>query len=154
MSKPKVYVAGPWVFRHDAKEHAIYLRALVSNYGFEALLPIDNEGTSARQIKRQNEQLIHKCDYVVADCTPFRGVSMDVGTAFELGFAWASGKAVFMWSSDKRLYEERVVPDGMLVESFGLGENLMIAGIHTEMPIHPTIELALYQAREWDDAQG
>lgn len=153
MGKRKVYVAGPWVFRPDAKQHAEELRKIAAKYGFEALIPIDSECTSATKIKYANEAMIEAADYVVADITPFRGVSADVGTAFELGFAWACRKAVFMWSADQTKYEERVTPDGMMIESFGLQDNLMLTAGYGVV-VHPNIEAAMHAVREWDDMDG
>lgn len=143
----KVYIAGPWVFRLDAKEHADYLRKLAKEHGFIPLIPIDNECTTASQIKAANETMIMECDCIIADLTPFRGPSADVGTAFEVGFAWAMNKTVIQWSADERNYEERVTPDGMMIESFGLKENLMLAG--NLGTIHSSIEEAFVHARSW-----
>lgn len=143
----KVYIAGPWVFRPDAKEHAEYLRALAKGHGFTPLIPIDNECSTASQIKVANETMIEQCDCIIADLTPFRGPSADVGTAFELGYAWAMNKLVVMWSADQRNYEERVKPDGMTVESFGLKDNLMLTGWMTN--VHSSINEAFQEARKW-----
>ena len=46
----------------------------------------------ARRISRANEGLMRSCDALVANLTPFRGVSMDSGTAFEVGFMQALGR--------------------------------------------------------------
>lgn len=144
----KVYIAGPWVFRPDAKEHAETLRQIAVDHGFIPLIPIDNEGTTAHQIKVANETMIMECDCIIADITPFRGVSADVGTAFELGFAWAMNKAVVMWSSDERNYEDRVEPDGLMIESFGLKDNLMLTGAWMTN-VKGSIEDAFVHARLW-----
>jgi nucleoside 2-deoxyribosyltransferase len=36
--------------------------------------------------------MMQQCDLAIAQLTPFRGVSMDVGTAVELGYMHARGK--------------------------------------------------------------
>lgn len=145
----KVYVAGPWVFRPDAKEHAEHLRQLLLDAGFEALIPIDNECTTASKIKIGNQAMIDLCDYIIADLTPFRGPSADVGTAFELGYAWAAGKAVFIWSARRSEYKDRVTPDGMAVEDFGLADNLMLmAGLR----LNQSFEIAIELMQIWDNA--
>lgn len=143
----KVYVAGPWVFRPDAKEHAEHLRQLLLDAGFQALIPIDNECDNAIQIKICNITMIEMCDYIIADVSPFRGPSADVGTVFEIGFGFALNKPVFQWSTDKSEYKTRVVPDGMHVEDFGLCDNLMVAA---SMPIRDTFEAAIKSAQRWD----
>ena len=77
---------------------------------------------------------------------------MDPGTAWEIGFAIARGLPVFAWSLDLRPYAERVGPgrpgrrggadaDGLLIEDFGLVENLMIA--ESVRAIDATFEAAL-----------
>lgn len=127
----KVYVAGPWVFRPDAKEHAEYLRETLRNAGYTALLPLDNDIAhpnkyiASYMIATANRDMIDKCDYVIADITPFRGPSADVGTAYEIGYADAKRKPVFLWSLDVSDYKSRVVPDGMHIEDFGRCDNLM-----------------------------
>lgn len=126
----KVYVAGPCVFRHDAKEYFSEVRNKLNQAGFEALIPIDNESTDHLDIKVSNQDMLIQCDYVIANISPFRGASCDAGTAYEIGFAEALGKVVFMWSEDQREYKKRVYDmdcvNDMIVENFGLKENLMI----------------------------
>jgi nucleoside 2-deoxyribosyltransferase len=75
------------------------------------------------------------CDLIVANMTPFRGPSMDVGTAFELGYMAAQGKPIFAYTNDDRLYSDRVTkikPDldanGMSIELFQMHDNLMLEG--------------------------
>lgn len=149
----KVYIAGPWVFRPDAKEHAEHLRKLVHDAGFEALIPIDNEVTSGHpkvasyMIKNGNRDMLRACDFVIADISPFRGPSADVGTAFEIGFAEALYKYVFVWSADQSEYKTRVVPDGMHVEDFERCDNLMITAGQS---IHDSFEHALAALIDWE----
>lgn len=129
----KVYVAGPWVFFPDAKQLAEDVRTHLYNLGFQALIPSDNESDDPVVIKVLNMSMIAAADYVIADITPFRGVSLDPGTAFELGYATGYGKALALHSGSRTEYKERVFPDGMAVEDFGLCENLMIAAGITEI---------------------
>ena len=51
---------------------------------------------------------MERCDVLIADMTPFRGPSMDVGTAFEMGFAKACRMPVFGYSNVLGPYNERV----------------------------------------------
>lgn len=144
MRRPAVYLAGPEVFFPDVEAVAARLKALCAAHGLDGLFPTDAErptgdGVSlAHAIYRGNVALIDRSDAVVADISPFRGAGMDPGTAWEIGYAVARGLPVFAWSHDLRPYAERVGPagrgergpvdaDGLLVEDFGLVENLMIA---------------------------
>ena len=47
-------------------------------------------------------------DLVIANMTPFRGPSMDVGTAVELGYSFARGLPVFGYTNIVDDYEARV----------------------------------------------
>lgn len=151
----KVYLAGPEVFLADAAAIAEQKKALCARYGLEGLAPLDEEaageaveggadpGGQAAAIYDKNIALIRRCDLVIANLTPFRGCGMDPGTAFELGFACALGLPVFGYANVPELQAERVADagpvwprqgtpgvredaDGMMVEDFGLFENLMI----------------------------
>ncbi|MCW0233003.1 MAG: nucleoside 2-deoxyribosyltransferase [Ferrovibrio sp.] len=136
----KLYLAGPDVFAPDAAMRFDAMRAACRAAGFEPLTPVDNalpadlEGAAlADVIKQVNVGLIRCCDAVVANISPFRGPNMDPGTAWEIGFAEALGKPVFLWSETAALLAVRTPgdgnadPDGWMVENFGLAENLMIA---------------------------
>ena len=91
---------------------------------------------------------------LIADMTPFRGQSMDVGTAFETGFAKARGLAVFSYSDVLGPYNGRVPvgrPDGdlpprdakgLLIEAFGLQDNLMVALCCDDGMTHPGLAAA------------
>ncbi len=143
---PKIYLAGPDVFRQDAMEHGEELKKKCALAGFEGLYPTDGNideglkgGARAEAIYTANIGLIQDADLVVANISPFRGPGMDPGTAFEIGFALALQKPVIGYASKLGNYKDRVphhvdpennvciADDGMTVEDFGLGENLMIA---------------------------
>jgi nucleoside 2-deoxyribosyltransferase len=132
----RVYLAGPDVFRKDAKRHAESIKALCSAYGLTGVFPLDVElnlpanmpgPTQALNIFNANVGLINSCHGVLANVTPFRGPSADVGTAWEMGFAYALGLPVEAYTTDMQTYAERVAPDEYEVEHFGLEENLMLA---------------------------
>jgi nucleoside 2-deoxyribosyltransferase len=103
----RVYLAGPEVFLCNAKESGEHKKALCKKYGFEGVYPIDveinAEGKSPRElglcISDVNEGLIKSCELVIANITPFRGPSADVGTVYEMGFAHALGKRVFAYTN-------------------------------------------------------
>lgn len=139
----KLYLAGPDVFRPDALAWAEEARALCASFGHQALIPLDNEETTAQGIYRANLELIHAADGVVANLNPFRGLEPDSGTCVEVGIALALGKPVIGYLEDVRPLAERVAEaqgsalgtcngrptdrDGLHVENFGLPLNLMLA---------------------------
>jgi nucleoside 2-deoxyribosyltransferase len=142
----RVYLAGPDVFLPDPLARAAMLKALCARYGLIGVSPLDPYLPApddwaglpdALRIARQNEAHIASCDALVANLTPFRGPSADVGTVFELGFMRALGRPVFGWSNDASHYADRTraflgpVGDGMEIESFDLADNLMIEGAIT-----------------------
>ncbi|TCK28196.1 nucleoside 2-deoxyribosyltransferase [Ancylobacter aquaticus] len=126
----RLYLAGPEVFRPDAAQEGARLQALCAAAGAEGLFPLHAEEAD---IRRACLEMIDAADAVVANITPFRGTHMDPGTAFEIGYAEARGKPVFLWSADRRPLTERHPPvaegrdgEGHLVEDWGKPENLMI----------------------------
>lgn len=153
MSVTRIYLAGPEVFLSNAKEIGEQKKALCKEYGFEGIFPLDVEvdvnSKTLRQIglciSEVNERLIKSCDIVIANITPFRGPSADVGTAYEMGFAHGLGKKVFAYTNIAASFTQRTVEalnhqikrcaDGKLRDSFGmfieeveLTDNLMIDG--------------------------
>jgi nucleoside 2-deoxyribosyltransferase len=134
----KVYLAGPGVFRQDAKEHGKRLKVTCSERGFIGLYPLDNKISQkfstkaglAKAIFDANIKLIHECDFVIANLTPFRGPSADAGTIWECGYAKGLGKIVLGYTTDDLCYNSKVLNklphDGMMIEDFSLRDNLMI----------------------------
>ena len=140
-----IYLAGPDVFFPDAVALGQAKKDICARHGFTGHYPFDNEidiaptPTCGFEISRLNEDLIIRCDVVVANLSPFRGVSADPGTVFEIGFAAGLGKKVHGYSWDARPYRDRVFSadlhaegdrDGRRnhIENFGLADNLMIEG--------------------------
>jgi nucleoside 2-deoxyribosyltransferase len=89
--------------------------------------------------------LIKSCHVVVANLTPFRGPSCDVGTAYEIGFAHALGKIVFAYTNVTDSFAARTFKilggkatrsrdgrlrdcNGMFIEENDLTDNLMLDG--------------------------
>lgn len=160
--KPTVYLAGPDVFLSDPLAQAEAKKAVLAEYGLEGQFPLDNQlseadlarhdGQIGMAISDANETLMRNCETVIANMTPYHGrISMDVGTAFEMGFMRASGKPVFGYTNDPRTFADRVVEeryggqtvqdtmangqtiirgasDKLGIEDFGLNENLMMQG--------------------------
>ncbi len=85
-----------------------------------------------------------RCDTVIANLTPFRGPSAYAGTIYEIGFARGIGLKIFGYATVATPLLDRTPtaigggrqgpdgawrdPDGLLVEPFGLFDNLMIEG--------------------------
>lgn len=136
-----IYLAGPDVFWPNATElgHAKKQRCL--EFGFQGHFPLDTElditamepFAAGMAIYRANIELMDQCDLIIANMTPFRGPSMDVGTAFEMGYMTAQNKPVWGYSLDGRIYSDRVEgdtvdADGFTIESFAMADNLMMIG--------------------------
>lgn len=152
----RIYLAGPDVFFANAAALGEHKKILCTKYGFIGLFPLDGEvaaQSSARAtglvISTANEALIQQCDLVIANLTPFRGPSADVGTVYELGLARGLGKKIHGYSNNSLPYTQRVFnhsgsgliseqkagklhdKDGLKIEEFELTDNLMIdGGIH------------------------
>lgn len=145
----KAYLAGPEVFFADRQAAGERKKRICAAYGVEGLYPLDapvdlSRDDAAARIFAANVDMIRRCDVVIANLTPFRGVSADVGTAAEVGLAFAMGKTVHGYSNAPDLLFHRTarhggteVPerradgfayhrDGMSIEEFGLADNLML----------------------------
>ena len=113
--------------------------------------PFDNEikpsllpkHEAALRISVANEDMIRTCGLMIANMTPFRGPSADVGTAYEMGFARALGLPVFAYTNvagsllDRTRQWSRLTrcvtgefedAFGMAVEDFDGVDNLMLVG--------------------------
>lgn len=154
MSRPRVYLAGPEVFLVDCAAVIAAKRDLALAYGFQpngiAEEELDPAGLSlfefGHRISLANEKAMRSSDLIIANLTPFRGISADIGTAFELGFMCALGRAAYGYTNTVRPYFERLKddyyhgaitkaadgatrgPDGMMVEDHGMADNLMLDG--------------------------
>ncbi|MEQ1647554.1 MAG: nucleoside 2-deoxyribosyltransferase [Hyphomicrobiaceae bacterium] len=143
----RIYLAGPEVFLPDPIAAGRAKVALCDAHGFEGLFPLDaaldlsglTKHAQAARISAANEGLMRRADVLIANLTPFRGVSMDSGTAFEVGFMRALGRPVFGYSnapSDfaaraRAFREHGFAPEDcdradIQIEDFDLAENLMI----------------------------
>lgn len=147
---PRVYLAGPDVFLRDPVAWLARKQAICTAYGLVGVSPLDQpemgrpEWASLppwRQIALQNEARIRSCAAVVANLTPFRGPSADAGTVYEVGYARGLGRKVFGYATVAAPFLERTLalmagcqdpdgswwdPDNLLIEQFGLLDNLMI----------------------------
>ena len=146
---PKLYLAGPEVFLPNALEHAELQRRLCRAYGFDPLHPLDNsvdltsqDLAAAMRIYTADIEQIRQCDLVVANCNGFRGVCMDDGTAYELGYGNALNKPSYGYLRELtplvrrtiRDYPCRPYKDGvdidregyLVADAFGTSINLMM----------------------------
>ncbi len=132
----KIYLAGPDVFREKAVDYGRYLKQRCKEYGHEGLFPLDNDfsktvADTSKEIYQSNIELIKQADVVLANVTPFRGPSLDPGTAWEMGYGAALGKLVIGYNMPFSEYKTRV-PDELIckefpiVEDFEQYDNLMI----------------------------
>lgn len=145
--KRSIYLAGPEVFHPRAREIGETKARLCAAAGFEGIFPLDtsldltglSNSEQATRIYRADVQIMHRCDVMIGNLTPFRGVSMDSGTAFEAGYMRALGRPVLGYSNTVQDYRQRADryragvttwPDAdgpsLTVEDFELTDNLMI----------------------------
>lgn len=127
-----IYIAGPEVFMPYGRTLADEHKQICREYGYVALHPLDNQDkdNTPQNIFRANLKMVICADYVIADLNNFRGQTVDDGTAFELGFAYALGKPLYGYVSDARSLRERFGAydlDDCKFEDFGLPVNLMLA---------------------------
>ena len=158
----KIYLAGPDVFLPDAVSLGQAKKRLCAAYGFEGLYPFDNEILPNSQgertdmlIYRANESMMRRADIGICNLTPFRGLSADAGTVFELGVMAGLGKRVFGYSNvtedllERCRRQEALAFDAvnkvwrdareMAVEDFGNADNLMIDCALVELGGHPMV---------------
>ncbi|KEF31309.1 Nucleoside 2-deoxyribosyltransferase [Marinobacter nitratireducens] len=140
----RIYLAGPEVF-FPRKEHRSIVaekKRILEQFELEGVDPLDVEmefpedeakADRGHRIYRANRELMDGCDAIIANLTPFRGISADPGTVFEVGYMIGQGKPAFGFTLDNRPYQERagdtVLDDlGHTIEDFELSDNLMIEG--------------------------
>lgn len=150
----RVYLAGPDVFLPNAQARGAALKSVCAAHSLIGVFPLDELAEEPaewaglpefQRISLRNEAHIRGCDALIANLTPFRGPSADVGTVFELGFARALGLPVFGWSVTTMPFLERTRTwlgrqpklsedgtscdaEGLALENFGCVDNLMIDG--------------------------
>ena len=145
------YLAGPDVFLPDAKAVGDAKKSLLLTHGIVGHFPLDNEVKEmsdghalAHEIFLQNVALIDHCDIVLANIVAFRGPSLDPGTAWEIGYAYARGIPVICYGSSGSYLDrcreagiEGQKPkhdwDGLLIEDFDEIDNLMISRCATRI---------------------
>lgn len=146
----RLYMAGSDVFFSFMKELAEEKHDLCRRYGVEGHFPMDNPidlakytdpADGAYAIYRNDIDLLDRCNMLIANLTPFRGVSADPGTVFELGYMTARyPDAVAAYTLSDEVYIDRVRRqgyagpsgvidhEGLSIENFGGFDNLMCTG--------------------------
>lgn len=151
---PRVYLAGPDVFFPSPTLWAAGKKTICDRHGLLGVSPLDDLPEEPaewaafpfwRRIALRNEAHIRSCQGLIANLTPFRGPSADVGTVYEVGFARALDLPIFGYATTTEPFLPRTLKalgegatpkqdgswhdaDGLLVEQFGLFDNLMIEG--------------------------
>ncbi len=170
----RIYLAGPEVFLPDPLAAGRRKVALAGQHGLDGVYPLDasldltglTPREQAARIAAANEGLMRTCTAAIANLTPFRGVSVDSGTAYEVGFMRALGHPVFGYTNvlpdyaeRARAYRSRTIPPGdcdrmdIAIEDFGHAENLMIAcGI--EFSCSHIIRSAVAAGQAMEDLRG
>ena len=160
-----IYLAGPEVFLPQPVEAGEQKKSLINKlneqhdwpFRLVGLYPLDNEISDFKpdrdtglRIYRANVALMDKAHAVAANMVRFRGPSMDVGTAYEMGYMRGLGKPVFAYYDAKPFYGKHEVPgrysdrvvehhkvdpvnahadiDGLIIEDFDMPDNLMMMG--------------------------
>lgn len=146
------YLAGPDVFYPNPEEIGRLKKELCKKYGILGVYPLDlapsdlfsgkyNKSQIAKIIKNGCTKGIEDTTILIANLAPFRGISMDAGTAFEMGYADALNRPIYGYTNDRRTYLEKVSEydiclktetdiiidgKGQMVEDFGKIDNCMI----------------------------
>ncbi len=154
MPAKRAYLAGPEVYLPNATDVGSAKKAICARHGLQGVFPLDavpdlealSPAQQARGIYLTCRKLMDHCDLLIANMTPFRSPSADVGTAFEMGYMRGRGRPVFGYSNNPETYAERifaqlgdlelrqqggalVVGDGLSIENFELCDNLMLPGV-------------------------
>jgi nucleoside 2-deoxyribosyltransferase len=154
----RVYLAGPDIFVPDAAGLVARKKAICDRYELIGVSPLDPwpdepaDGDALpdwRRIALRNEAQIRSADLMIANLTPFRGPSADVGTVYEVAMMRTLRRPVFGYATTAVGFTRRTADfasrqggvvagadgslrdgEGLLIEQFGLFDNLMIeAGI-------------------------
>lgn len=148
---PQIYLAGPDVFRPDARQVFARLQRRCAQLGLCGIAPVEDAPTAptpvdddalAQSIYQGNIDRIQAADGVLAHVCDFRGLEPDAGTVFEIGYAVALGKPVVLYGVPPGSYAERVAAarpcaadaqgvlrertSGLMVEGLGQRLNLML----------------------------
>lgn len=144
----------------DCDEGSVHSPTAQPGYEYRACSTCGGTGSLAtpEKIFETNLGLIRSCQGVLANMTPFRGPSADVGTGWEMGFAYGLGIPVIGYTSNPHHYYARVgeyrskcvkplFDDFETIEDFNLQDNLMLTC--STLKILPNIEKAAEAMKWW-----
>jgi nucleoside 2-deoxyribosyltransferase len=179
--RTKAYLGGPDVFLRNTLAIGTIKKQILSKYGIDAYYPISDEfiltdlrsRTIALRIAQNNEEAMRQCDIGIFNMTPWQGPSMDVGTAYEMGFMRGLGKPVYGYTSHLDSFEKRLMAmnhgtpwvtkrteprdkrsedvHGRVIEKFGprMADNLMIDNAVSNTIIQRAAEPANRERQPW-----
>jgi nucleoside 2-deoxyribosyltransferase len=150
----KVYLAGPEVFLATAREQLDRKIVLTRAAGLIPLSPGDfvippqpTKRQFGHAISGIDEKMMDAADAIIANLTPYRGVSADAGTCYELGYMCAQGKLAYGYTNVAADHVARTMahyggdagcttdasgrlrgPDGLAIEDVDMADNLMMQG--------------------------
>ena len=183
-----IYLAGPEVFLPEPVKAGEDKKDLIKRlneqhdwpFRLVGLYPLDSEipdfgpdRETGLHIYRANIALMDKAHFIAANMVRFRGPSMDVGTAFEMGYMRGAGKPVYAYYEAEPFYGESESPgvyaarvakyykldpansradiDGQSIESFAMADNLMMMGALDDAgaDIQPTFHAVIIRIAEY-----
>ena len=102
----KVYLAGPEVFLPNAREALDIKIALTRAAGLVPVSPGDftippqpTKRAFGHAISEIDERMMDSADAIIANLTPYHGVSADTGTCYELGYMCAQNKLAYAYTN-------------------------------------------------------
>ena len=96
-----IYLASPW-FDDEAEAFCKDVEEFIISTGNDGYFPRRHQFESAQETFNSNVHNIHNCDILVA--LIFR---KDVGTAWEIGMAYAIGKPIILVGKDYKTFESK-----------------------------------------------
>ena len=148
----KVYLAGPEVFLPNAREALDIKIALTRAAGLVPVSPGDftippqpTKRAFGHAISEIDERMMDSADAIIANLTPYHGVSADTGTCYELGYMCAQNKLAYAYTNVAKDMRQRTIEyhkgevaldahgrlrsaDGFAVEDVDMVDNLMMQG--------------------------
>lgn len=118
----KAYIAGPDVFFEDYSERQMRKQMIMESHGIDPVFPA--EGDHPRTLFEKNIKRMNGAQICIANATPFNGPSLDVGTAWELGYMGGQGKPLYGYTTKSTMLWERE-EDYQTTDGFELPENIM-----------------------------